>query len=59
MNDQPLISTAVRCPACGAEATLTLRGSGSQAAAHNVVYLCPNMCAVPGHADRLIKRSAR
>jgi predicted RNA-binding Zn-ribbon protein involved in translation (DUF1610 family) len=57
MTDQSLISAEVRCPACGAEATLTLR-SRSQPAAHNTVYLCPNMCAAPSHAGRLIKRSA-
>ncbi len=59
MNDQHVISTAMRCPACGAEATLTVRSSGTQPAAQTTAYLCPNMCAAPSPADRLTRRSPR
>lgn len=56
-SDQPLVSTTVPCPSCGADATVCYRGSKGRRMVIAIVYMCPNTCAVPAEITGLINRA--
>lgn len=48
-KDMPMLTRTVTCPSCRAEAMLTYtqRDDGwRRARRDNIVYMCPNMCAL-------------
>jgi len=53
MSNESLLITTVRCPVCGAEATLSYRARARRSV-DDTVYLCPNFCPAPDHVQGLI-----